>query len=111
MSDPVTPTIATIVLNFPGWRWRSYAGTVPAALVALDSQVFFPGDVARGFRFELAAAPGAHTLTVILGSNARSIGLNVEAGKVYEIPLNETERGMLKKSFDSVRSTVGASKL
>jgi malate dehydrogenase len=31
--------------------------------------------------------------------------------KVYEIPLNETERGMLKKSFDSVKSTVGASKL
>lgn len=78
---------ATIVLVFPGWRWRSYTGTMPAALVALDSQVFFPGDVARGFRFEMTATPGAHNLTVILGSNSRTIGIEVEAGRTYEIPL------------------------
>jgi hypothetical protein len=78
---------AKIVLMFPGWTWRSYTGTAPAALVALDSQVYFPGDVARGFRFELAATPGNHILTVILGGNSRSRSIDVEAGKTYEIPL------------------------
>jgi len=92
--------MATIVLNFAGWRWRSYTGTVPAALVALDAQVFFPGDVARGFRFELSATPGTHILTVILGGNSRSISIDVEEGKTYEIPLTFGGRwGALKIGF------------
>jgi hypothetical protein len=91
---------AAIVLVFPGWKWRSYTGTVPAALVALDSQVFFPGDVARGFRFELSASSGSHTLTVILGGNARTISIDVEAGRTYEIPLRFVGRwGALKIDF------------
>jgi hypothetical protein len=81
---------ATVVLTFAGWSWRSYAGTVPAALVALDSQVFFPGDVAHGFHFELSATPGSHSLTVILGGNSRTIALDVEAGRRYDFP-NETD--------------------
>lgn len=31
--------------------------------------------------------------------------------KIFEIPLDENEKGMLKKSFDSVKSTVAATKL
>jgi len=91
---------ATIVLVFPGWRWRSYAGTVPAALVALDSHVYFPGDVAGGFRFELPAEPGRHALTAILGGNARTITIDVAAGRTYEIPLRFVGRwGALKIEF------------
>jgi hypothetical protein len=91
---------ATVVLTFAGWSWRSYAGTVPAALVALDSQVFFPGDVAHGFHFELSATPGSHSLTVILGGNSRTIALDVEAGRRYEIPLKFGGRwGALKIDF------------
>jgi hypothetical protein len=101
-ADRVAP--ATIVLIFPGWNWRSYAGTVPAALVALDSQVFFPGDVAGGFRFELQAAPGSHNLTVILGGNSRTIAVNLAAGQRYEIPLKFGGRwGALKIEFPSDR--------
>jgi hypothetical protein len=96
------------VLTFAGWRWRSYAGTMPAALVALDSAVYFPGEVARGFRFEMTATPGSHSLTVILGSNARTIGIEVEAGRTYEIPLRFGGRwGALKIDFpnDSADTT------
>ena len=94
--------MATIVLIFAGWRWRSYAGTVPAALVALDSQVYFPGDVARGFRFELSATPGTHSLTVILGGNSRTISIDIEDGRTYEIPLKFGGRwGALKIEFPS----------
>jgi hypothetical protein len=99
---------ASIVLVFPGWTWHSYTGTVPAALVALDSQVFFPGDVARGFRFELSASAGSHELTVILGGNARTIPIEVEAGRTYEIPLRFGGRwGALKIDFpdDSAETT------
>ena len=78
---------AKLVLLFPGWHWKSYTGVAPAALVALDRDVYCPGDVSKGFRFELAASPGAHTLTVILGGNARSVAIEVEAGKTYEFPL------------------------
>jgi hypothetical protein len=93
---------AAIVLVFSGWKWRSYTGTVPVALVALDSQVFFPGDVARGFRFELSASPGNHALTVILGGSARTIAIDVEAGRTYEIPLRFVGRwGALKIDFPS----------
>jgi hypothetical protein len=86
-SDPANDNPATIVLTFPGWNWRSYSGTVPAALVALDSQVYFPGDVAGGFRFELPVSAGSHSLTVILGGNSRTIAIDIEAGRTYEIPL------------------------
>ncbi len=100
---------ATIVLTIAGWRWRSYAGTVPAALVALDSQVFFPGDVARGFRFEMAASAGRHCLTVILGSNSRTIPIDVEAGETYEIPLKFGGRwGALKIELPSAGTEPGA---
>jgi len=58
-----------------------------AALVALDRQVYFPGDVSKGFRFELEVEPGPHTLTVMLGGNARSVPIDVEADRTYEIPL------------------------
>jgi hypothetical protein len=93
---------ATIVLTFPGWSWRSYSGTVPAVLVALDSQVFFPGDVAHGFRFELNATPGSHSLTVILGGNSRTITIEVAAGERYDIPLRFGGRwGALKIDFPS----------
>jgi hypothetical protein len=104
--DPSHPADrpATIVLVFPGWSWRSYAGTVPAALVAFDSQVFFPGDVAHGFRFELSASPGSHTLTVILGGNSRSISIDVAAGQHYEIPLKFGGRwGALEIDFPNER--------
>jgi hypothetical protein len=101
VADSVHPNDrATIFLMFPGWRWHSYTGIAPAALVALDSQVFFPGDVAKGFRFELSATPGTHSLTVILGSNSRTITMDLEAGKVYEIPLRFGGRwGAMKIDF------------
>jgi hypothetical protein len=79
--------IGTLVLIFPGWAWHSYTGVVPAALVALDSHVFYPGDVSKGFRFSLPAEPGRHDLTVILGGNARTVSIDVEAGVTYEFPL------------------------
>lgn len=92
--------VAKIVLVFPGWHWRSYTGIAPAALVALDSQVFFPGDASKGFRFELEAQPGTHALTVMLGGNARTVPIEVEAGKVYEYPLKFGGRwGALKIEF------------
>jgi len=101
---------ATIVLTFAGWSWRSYAGTVPAALVALDSQVFFPGEVASGFRFEMRATPGSHSLTVILGGNSRTIGIEVEAGRTYEIPLRFGGRwGALKIDFPDSSAAPGDS--
>jgi hypothetical protein len=78
---------ATVVLVFPGWSWRSYSGTTPAVLVALDRQVYFPGEVSQGFRFELEVSPGSHELTVILGGNSRTVPIEVEAGRTYEIPL------------------------
>jgi hypothetical protein len=78
---------AKVILAFPGWHWRSYTGVSPAALVALDRQVYYPGDVSKGFRFELDVDPGSHTLTVILGGNSRSVPIDVEAGRTYEIPL------------------------
>ena len=87
MSDSGGAESATIVLVFSGWHWRSYTGVAPVVLVALDSQVYFPGDVSKGFRFELAASPGVHSLTVILGSNARTVPIDVAAGRTYEIPL------------------------
>jgi hypothetical protein len=91
---------ATVVLVFPGWHWRSYTGIAPAALVALDRQVYFPGDVSKGFRFELDVSPGTHELTVILGGNARTEPIEVEAGKTYEIPLKFGGRwGALKIEF------------
>jgi hypothetical protein len=103
MAAPTTESKeGRIVLVFPGWRWRSYTGIAPAALVALDSQVYYPGDVSKGFRFELPAAAGSHTLAVILGGNARSITIEVEAGKLYEIPLRFGGRwGALKIDFPS----------
>ena len=91
---------ATVVLVFPGWHWKSYTGIAPAALVALDSQVYFPGEVSKGFRFELNASPGPHALTVILGGNSRTVPIEVEAGKTYEIPLKFGGRwGALKIEF------------
>jgi hypothetical protein len=91
---------ATVVLVFPGWHWRSYTGIAPAALVALDSHVYFPGDVAKGFRFELKAEPGHHDLTVILGGNSRTVPIDVEAGQTYEFPLKFGGRwGALKIEF------------
>jgi hypothetical protein len=91
---------AKIVLLFPGWHWKSYTGVAPAALVALDRNVYCPGDVSKGFRFELAATPGRHQLTVILGSNARTVSIDVEAGKTYEYPLKFGGRwGALKIQF------------
>jgi hypothetical protein len=91
---------ATVVLVFAGWHWRSYTGVAPAALVALDSQVYFPGDVSKGFRFELTASPGAHELTVMLGGTSRTVPIDVEAGRTYEIPLKFGGRwGALKIEF------------
>jgi hypothetical protein len=91
---------ATIVLVFAGWNWHSYTGVAPAALVALDSQVYFPGDVSKGFRFELNAAPGLHDLTVMLGGTSRTVPVEVEAGRTYEIPLKFGGRwGALKIEF------------
>ena len=91
---------ATIVLVFAGWHWRSYTGVTPVVLVALDSQVYFPGEVSQGFRFELAVSPGAHLLTAILGGNARTVPIEVEAGRTYEIPLRFGGRwGALKIDF------------
>ena len=84
---------ATVILVFPGWSWKSYSGAAPAVLVALDRQVYFPGEVNKGFRFELAVSPGAHELTVILGGNSRTVPIQVEAGQVYEIPLKFGGRG------------------
>jgi hypothetical protein len=43
--------------------------------------------VSKGFRFELKADPGAHTLTVMLGANARTIPIEVDAGAGYEYNL------------------------
>jgi len=82
-----TPGQATVVLVFPGWTWRSYTGVAPAVLVAIDRQVYFPGEVSKGFRFELDVEPGPHNLTVILGGNSRTLPIEVEAGRTYEIPL------------------------
>ena len=94
---------ATIVLVFPGWHWKSYTGVAPAALVALDRNVYCPGDVSKGFRFEMTAAPGAHSLTVILGSNARTVPLELEAGRTYEYPLKFGGRwGALKIEFPDI---------
>jgi len=91
---------ATIVLVFSGWHWRSYTGVAPAVLVALDSQVYFPGEVSKGFRFSLMTVPGAHTLTVILGGNSRTVPIQVDAGQTYEIPLKFGGRwGALKIEF------------
>jgi hypothetical protein len=91
---------ARLVLVFPGWHWKSYTGIAPAALVALDRDVYCPGDVSKGFRFELAASPGPHTLTVMLGGNARTIPIEVEAGKTYEYPLKFGGRwGALRVEF------------
>jgi len=97
---------ARLVLLFPGWHWKSYTGVAPAALVALDRNVYCPGDVSKGFRFELAASPGRHTLTVILGSNARSVPIEVEAGKTYEFPLKFGGRwGALRIEFPELSDT------
>ena len=101
---PVTTTEdgkqAILILVFPGWSWKSYSGTAPAALVALDSQVFFPGEVSKGFRFTLTASPGNHELTVMLGGNSRTVSIAVEAGKTYEYPLKFGGRwGALKIEF------------
>jgi hypothetical protein len=91
---------ARVILAFPGWHWRSYTGIAPAALVALDRQVYYPGDVSKGFRFELDVEPGSHTLTVMLGGNSRSVPIDVEAGRTYEIPLKFGGRwGALKIEF------------
>jgi hypothetical protein len=91
---------ATVVLLFPGWTWRSYTGIAPAVLVALDRQVYFPGEVSKGFRFELMVEPGTHDLTVILGGNSRTVSIDVEAGRTYEIPLKFGGRwGALKIEF------------
>jgi hypothetical protein len=91
---------ATVVLVFPGWNWRSYTGAAPAALVALDSLVYFPGEVSKGFRFELSVSPGPHELTVMLGGNSRTVSIEVEASKTYEIPLKFGGRwGALKIEF------------
>ena len=91
---------AKVILAFPGWHWRSYTGVAPAALVALDREVYYPGDVSKGFRFELDVDPGPHTLTVILGGNSRSVPIDVEAGRTYEIPLRFGGRwGALKIEF------------
>jgi hypothetical protein len=91
---------AKVVLVFSGWRWRSYTGVAPAALVALDSQVFFPGEVSKGFRFEIEASPGKHALTVMLGGYSRTVHIDAEAGKTYEIPLRFGGRwGALKIEF------------
>jgi hypothetical protein len=98
-------TQATLVLVFPGWHWKSYTGIAPAALVALDRDLYYPGDVSKGFRFELAASPGAHTLTVILGGYARSVPIEVEAGQTYEYPLKFGGRwGALKIEFPDATS-------
>ena len=91
---------ATVVLVFPGWNWRSYTGAAPAVLVAMDRQVYFPGEVSKGFRFELEVTPGTHDLTVILGGNSRTVSIDVEAGRTYEIPLKFGGRwGALKIEF------------
>ena len=91
---------ATVVLVFPGWTWRSYTGIAPAVLIALDRQVYFPGEVSKGFRFELLVEPGTHDLTVILGGNSRTVSIDVEAGRTYEIPLKFGGRwGALKIEF------------
>jgi hypothetical protein len=91
---------ATLILVFPGWSWKSYTGTAPAALVALDSQVFFSGDVSKGFRFSLTATPGTHELTVILAGHSRTVTIEVEAGVTYEYPLKFGGRwGALKVEF------------
>lgn len=90
----------TVVLVFPGWSWHSYTGAAPAALVALDRQVFFPGEVSKGFRFEMDVSPGSHELTVILGGNSRTVSIQVEAGQTYEYPLKFGGRwGALKIEF------------
>ena len=92
--------LATVVLLFPGWSWRSYSGAAPAVLVAMDRQVYFPGEVSKGFRFELEVAPGTHDLTVILGGNSRTLSIEVVAGRTYEIPLKFGGRwGALKIEF------------
>ena len=91
---------AKVVLVFPGWSWRSYSGTTPAVLLALDRQVYFPGEVSQGFRFELEVSPGSHELTVILGGNSRTVPIDVEAGRTYEIPLKFGGRwGALRIEF------------
>ena len=91
---------ATVVLLFPGWNWHSYTGAAPAALVAVDRQVYFPGEVSKGFRFEVEVSPGSHELTVILGGNSRTEKIEVEAGRTYEIPHKIGGRwGALKIEF------------
>ena len=91
---------ATVVLVFPGWNWHSYTGAAPATLVAVDRQVYFPGEVSKGFRFEVDVTPGSHDLTVILGGNSRTEKIEVDAGRTYEIPLKFGGRwGALKIEF------------
>ena len=90
----------TVALVFPGWNWRSYTGAAPAARVAIDRNVYFPGEVSKGFRFEVEVAPGPHELTVILGGNSRTVSIQVEAGRTYEYPLKFGGRwGALKIEF------------
>jgi hypothetical protein len=91
---------ATVVLLFAGWHWRSYTGVAPAALVAIDSHVYFPGEISKGFRFELQVSPGSHALTVMLGGTSRTVPIEVVAGRTYEIPLKFGGRwGALKIEF------------
>jgi hypothetical protein len=99
-STDKAPGQATVVLVFPGWTWRSYTGVAPMVLVAIDRQVYFPGEVSKGFRFELELEPGLRNLTVMLGGNSRTIPIEVEAGRTYEIPLKFGGRwGALKIEF------------
>jgi hypothetical protein len=100
---------ALLVLVFPGWSWKSYTGIAPAALVALDHQVFCPGDASKGFRFALTASPGPHELTVMLGGNARTVSIVVEAGRTYEYPLKFGGRwGALKIEFPDPEAAPGS---
>ena len=44
--------------------------------------------------------PGSHELTVILGGNSRTVPIDVEAGRTYEIPLKFGGRwGALRIEF------------
>jgi hypothetical protein len=53
----------------------------------MGSHVYFAGDVSKGFRFELSVSPGSHAPTVMLGGNSRTVPIEVDAGRIYEIPL------------------------
>jgi len=56
---------ATVVLLFPGWNWHSYTGAAPAALVAIDRQVYFrrsqQGIPVRGRGFARVARADGHS--------------------------------------------------